>query len=216
MTTRLDSIETSDNSELSESDSALNNQQQQQRRKQQAFNFFDFEDDEDQDLQQAGIGQSIATTTTNIAKSPSNTSADVVKISTLKKPENDKKFGPLKFDHQNIDERAQELIETTVNAIINSNNVSNNSPTSSNTTRQLSPRQAVERIFAGDHDVNLTGFRGKEQKLELLDYAVLTGDKYTMTMVTIPKICFYFCFYEHCSDGDCACSVLVFAMIEQR
>ena len=46
---------------------------------------------------------------------------------------------------------------------------------------------AIERLASGDGDadqsrrINLSVFRGKEQKLELLDYALLTGRPYVIT-----------------------------------
>lgn len=43
----------------------------------------------------------------------------------------------------------------------------------------------VERITAGEHNINLSVFRGKEQKLELLDYALLTGSPYVITKITL-------------------------------
>ncbi|KAJ6222958.1 hypothetical protein RDWZM_001503 [Blomia tropicalis] len=49
----------------------------------------------------------------------------------------------------------------------------------------ISPRIAIERIFTGDHCVNLSVFCGKEQKLELLDYALLTGNSYVITKIIL-------------------------------
>lgn len=43
----------------------------------------------------------------------------------------------------------------------------------------------MEKILTGDRYVNLSFFKRKEQKLELLDYAILAGDKYTMTKVIL-------------------------------
>lgn len=45
----------------------------------------------------------------------------------------------------------------------------------------FSPRLAIEYINSGDNTVNLSIFRSKEQKLELLDYALLTGNSVAIT-----------------------------------
>lgn len=44
---------------------------------------------------------------------------------------------------------------------------------------------AIEKICSGEHDINLSVFRGKEQKLELLDYALLTGNTYVITKIIL-------------------------------
>lgn len=74
----------------------------------------------------------------------------------------------------------------------------NYSNLASPTTTAITPRVAIERLLSGDDTVNLSVFRGKESKLELLDYALLTGNTYAISRTILflqqtlkPSIFFY-------------------------
>ncbi|KPM04376.1 spermatogenesis-defective protein 39-like protein, partial [Sarcoptes scabiei] len=75
-----------------------------------------------------------------------------------------------------IDRKIEEYIELVLNDCKGS---------SDQNLKTLSSKQAVEQIFIGAQNINLSVFKSKDQKLELLDYATLTGDKYTLTKVII-------------------------------
>lgn len=151
----------------------------QQQRKQGAANFFDYEDEEENSI-------FLPTKTTEDFSSSSSLQKNVNKSITSSSVENDCSQNDGKFIIEFIDDD----IDQRIAKLIESNLVSTTSTTTTTTTKslinmtKLSTRQAVDRILAGDLDhVNLSLFRGREQKLELLDYAILNGDKYTITLV---------------------------------
>ena len=153
----------------------------QQQRKQGAANFFDYEDEEENSI-------FLPTKTTEDFSSSSSLQKNVNKSITSSSVENDCSQNDGKFIIEFIDDD----IDQRIAKLIESNLVSTTSTTTTTTTTtkslmnmtKLSTRQAVDRILAGDLDhVNLSLFRGREQKLELLDYAILNGDKYTITLV---------------------------------
>ncbi|KAH9414895.1 spermatogenesis-defective protein 39 [Dermatophagoides pteronyssinus] len=145
------------------------------QQKQGAANFFDYEDEED--------NLTINSSTSLDKKIPEDSSSTTLSktvnksINVEDKFEKDGKFC-VEFIDDNIDQRMARLIESNLNS--STTKCSN----TFNNVQKLSTRQAVDKIIAGDHDhVNLCGFKGREQKLELLDYAILSGDKYTITLV---------------------------------
>lgn len=127
----------------------------------QPANFFDFEDDDE--IKNQDSRQEIESKINNKEKKQTKCLFDL----ECEIDKGDKGINEL-----------NELIESTVHFIVSFTD-------SSSCPSKLSPRQAVEKILAGNRYVNLSLFKRKEQKLELLDYAILAADKYTITKVIL-------------------------------
>ncbi|OTF84010.1 VIP36-like protein, partial [Euroglyphus maynei] len=145
---------------------------QERQQKQGAANFFDYEDEEENSaiiLSSKTLENDLSLPKT-VNKTITNSSSNIQK--------DDNKSIIIEFIDDDMDQRIARLIESNLNSIP----ISKSSNAIS--VPKLSARQAVDKILAGDQDhVNLSLFKGKEQKLELLDYAILSGDKYTITLV---------------------------------